>query len=208
MHFDLITLIKTVGLFGIFGIVFAESGLLFGFFLPGDSLLFTAGFLASQGFLNFPALLVGSFIAAVVGDNVGYYFGHKFGPKIFNREDSLLFHKHHVTKAQEFYKQHGPKTIIIARFIPFVRTFAPIIAGVANMDKPTFMIFNLIGGFLWAIGLPTLGYFLGSMIPDVDKYLLPIIAVIILASILPGIIHILKEPGPRAKLLKLLSFKK
>lgn len=192
-HFDLPTFIRTAGYAGLFGIVFAESGLFIGFFLPGDSLLFTAGFLASQGFLNIWILLIGTFVCAVVGDSVGYAFGRKVGPMIFKREDSLLFHKDHLQKAHKFYEKHGGKTIILARFMPIVRTFAPIVAGAGNMHYRTFLVFNVIGGFLWAIGMTLLGFFLGRVIPGVDKYLLPIIAAIIFFSILPGIIHFGKD---------------
>lgn len=193
MHFNLVELIKSVGLLGIFGIVFAESGLFFGFFLPGDSLLFTAGFLASQGLLPLSLLLLGSLVAAVLGDNVGYTFGKNIGPKIFSRPNSRLFKREHLAKAHTFYEKHGPKTIVLARFMPFIRTFAPIVAGAANMHYRTFFIYNLLGGFLWAIGLPAAGYFLGSLIPNVDQYLLPIIIIIVLASIAPGLYHYLKS---------------
>jgi membrane-associated protein len=181
-----------VGYLGIFGIVFAESGLFFGFFLPGDSLLFTAGFLASQGFLNIYLLNIIIFIGAVLGDNVGYAFGKKVGPKIFNKEDSLFFHKNNLVKAADFYKKYGGITIVLARFMPFVRTFASIVAGVAEMDYRTFFLYNLLGGFLWTITLTWAGYFLGSIIPDVDKYLLPIIGVIVIISVTPPIYHIIK----------------
>ena len=127
---DLQTLLPTIGYFGIFAIVFAESGLLIGFFLPGDSLLFTAGFLASQGIFNIVLLTLGCFIAAVVGDSVGYAFGHKVGRRLFNRKESILFHKDNLIKAENFYEKHGRKTIIVARFLPVVRTFAPIVAGI------------------------------------------------------------------------------
>ena len=202
---DLIKLIETVGLIGIFFIIFAESGLLIGFFLPGDSLLFTAGFLASQGFLNLPILLILTFVAAVTGDSVGYMFGHKVGKKIFTREDSLFFHKDNILKAQAFYDKHGPKTIVIARFMPVVRTFAPIVAGVGTMHYRTFLTFNLIGGFLWAVGLTLSGYFLGHLIPDVDKYLLPIILLIVIASVAPTAFHLLKDPESRGQLIKLIK---
>lgn len=192
MHFDLINFIKTAGLLGIWGIVFAESGLFFGFFLPGDSLLFTAGFLASQHFLNTPALIIGSFIAAVLGDNIGYTFGTKVGSKIFT-EKSRFLKKDHLDKAQAFYAKHGPITILAARFMPIIRTFAPIVAGAANMDYKTFFVYNLFGGLLWGAGLPIAGYILGNLIPGVDKYLLPIIILIIFLSVLPGVIHYLKE---------------
>lgn len=196
-------LIETFGYVGLFCIIFAESGLLIGFFLPGDSLLFVAGFLASQNILSLPILLVTCFVAATLGDNVGYAFGHRVGRRLFQKEDSLLFHKKNVLKAQGFYEKHGSKTIVIARFMPVVRTFAPIVAGVGSMNYKTFVIYNLVGGFLWAIGLNLAGYFLGSMVPNVDKYLLPIVAVIVFASVAPSIIHILKDPDHRKDLLKL-----
>lgn len=193
MHFNLIELIKTVGLLGVWGIVFAESGLFFGFFLPGDSLLFTAGFLAAQNFINIYALVVGSTLAAIAGDNVGYTFGRKIGPKIFNRPNSRFFKHEHLDRAHAFYVKHGAKTIILARFMPFVRTFAPIVAGAAQMHYKTFFVNNIIGGLLWGAGLPLAGYALGNIIPNVDKYLLPIVALIILVSIAPGIYHYLNS---------------
>lgn len=205
LGFDLVELIKTVGYLGLFGIVFAESGLLIGFFLPGDSLLFTAGFLASQDFLNIYAVMAGCFIAAVVGDSVGYAFGNKVGPAIFKREDSLIFNKDHIRKAQDFYAKHGVKTIILARFVPVVRTFAPILAGVGKMEYRTFLTYNILGGALWALGIPFLGYTLGNRIPGVDRYLLPIILGIIVLSILPGILHIVRHKSDRLAFLRSLK---
>jgi membrane-associated protein len=200
---DLTHLLVTVGYVGLFAIIFAESGLFFGFFLPGDSLLFTAGFLASRPETGFqlPILLVGCFIAAVLGDNVGYAFGRRVGKRFFQREDSVLFHKKHVLRAQAFYEKHGAKTIVLARFVPVVRTFAPIVAGIGEMHYRTFVTYNLVGGVLWAIGLNIAGYFLGNAIPDVDKYLLPIIALIILISVLPGVIHVLRDDEMREGLI-------
>lgn len=177
---------------GVTVIVFAESGLFFGFFLPGDSLLFTAGLLASQGFISIVPLSLCAFMAAVLGDNVGYWFGHKVGPRIFNREDSLLFKKHHLEEAKKFYELHGSKTIVLARFIPFVRTFAPIVAGAVQMPYPTFMIYNLLGGLLWAVGLTLLGFFLGN-IPIVKSHYEYIIILIVLASIIPVALHFIKD---------------
>lgn len=196
-------LIRTGGYLLVFGFVFAESGLLIGFFLPGDSLLFTAGFLASleQPVFSLPVLLIGCFIAAVTGDSVGYAFGRRVGRRLFQREDSLLFHKKNLIRAHEFYEKHGGKTIVLARFMPFVRTFAPIVAGMGEMEYGRFVAFNLIGGLLWAVGVTLAGYFLGSLIPDVDRYLLPIIAIIILISVAPAAYHVLKEPENRASLL-------
>lgn len=193
LHGDLRSVIEAVGLIGIYAIVFLESGMMIGFFFPGDSLLFTAGFLASQGFFNVWVLAIGSFVAAVVGDSIGYSIGHKFGRRIFSKEDSLVFHKDHLKKAEAFYEKHGGKTIILARFIPVIRAFAPVVAGVGSMKYSTFIAYNLVGGFLWAIGMTFLGYFLGNLIPDVDKYLLPIIGLIILVSVLPAVYHFIKE---------------
>lgn len=207
MHFDLVEIIKTAGLFGVFTIVFLESGMLIGFFFPGDSLLFTAGFLASQGFIDIVPLVVGCFIAAVAGDSVGYYIGHKFGRRLFNKEDSLFFHKDHLKKAEAFYEKHGGKTIILARFMPVIRAFAPVVAGIGAMKYSTFLFYNLFGGFLWAVCLTLAGYYLGSLIPDVDKYLLPIVGFIILASVAPAFYHILKDKSQRDSILKLLKLK-
>ena len=202
VHIDLPELIKSIGYAGVWFIIFAESGLLVGFFLPGDSLLFTAGFLASQpqlGVFNIWVLVFGAFVCAVVGDNVGYATGHRFGRKLFNREDSRFFHKKHLVKTQNFYERHGKKTIILARFMPIVGTFAPIVAGIGAMQYKTFMTFNLIGGFLWTFGLTLAGYYLGQIIPDVDKYLLPIVVVIVLISFLPSAIHLIQENRQQPK---------
>lgn len=205
MHFDLIELIKTFGYLGVFGILFAESGLFVGFFLPGDSLLFTAGFLASQGFLNIQVLTIGGFISSVAGVAVGYAFGQKFGKRLFNRPNSLLFHKDNLLKAQEFYKKHGGLAIILTRFMPIIRTFVPIAAGIADMPYPSFMLFTIIASLIWAVGLSLAGFLLGNSIPNVDHYLLPIIVLIIIISILPSLVHILKQPTHRKQLFSLLK---
>jgi membrane-associated protein len=194
MPFNLQNIIESLGYFGyllIWGIIFAESGLLIGFFLPGDSLLVTAGFLASQNSLNIGVLIIGCFICAVLGDNVGYYTGHKFGRRLFKKEN----YQKHLDKTQAFYQKHGKKTIVLARFVPIVRTFAPIIAGIGAMNHRTFMFYNLIGGFFWTFGVTLLGYYLGKSLPaeQVDKYLLPIILLIIVVSLIPSIIHIVQD---------------
>ena len=194
---DLVSLIKAVGYIGLFSIIFAESGLFIGFFLPGDSLLFTAGFLASQGYLHIIPLAFLTFAAAVLGDNFGYAFGKKVGPQIFKREESLLFSKDHLERSKVFYEKYGGKTLILARFMPVIRTFAPILAGVGNMKYSQFFFYNFIGGVIWGLGMPLLGYFLGSTIPNIDRYLVPIILVIIFGSILPPIAHFLKEKHHR-----------
>ena len=190
---DLVAIIKSVGYIGLFAIIFAESGLFIGFFLPGDSLLFTAGFLASQGFLNIWILAPLTFLAAIFGDNFGYAFGKKVGPAIFSREDSLIFHKDHLKRAKVFYEKYGAKTLVLARFLPVVRTFAPILAGVGQMHYRTFFFYKVIGAALWALGMTWLGYFLGATIPGIDKYLIPIILAIIVISALPTLIHIIKN---------------
>ncbi|MFN8377648.1 MAG: VTT domain-containing protein [Anaerolineae bacterium] len=203
---DLEQLIRSIGYIGVWGIIFAESGLLIGFFLPGDSLLFLSGFLASQGFFNLPVLILGCFIAAVVGDSFGYTFGRRYGKKLFQREDSVLFHKKNIVRAQAFYEEHGSKTIVLARFVPVVRTFAPIVAGIGDMHYRTFLSYNLVGGFLWAVGITMAGYFLGNIIPAdvIDKFLLPLIALIIVVSVVPAAWHIMKDPEGRAEVFGLI----
>ncbi len=197
--FDLELLIKTAGYPGLFAIVFAESGLLIGFFLPGDSLLFTAGLLASLGFFDIRIITLLTFIGAVAGDSFGYAFGRKMGPGIFKREDSLLFHKDNLERARIFYEHYGPQAIILARFMPVIRTFAPILAGVGSMHYGTFLFYNVVGGFLWAVGLTLLGFFLGKTIPDIDRYLLPIIFLIIFVSVLPPLWHAFKDKKNRER---------
>ncbi len=190
--FDPISLIKTVGLIGVISIVFAESGLFFGFFLPGDSLLFTAGIFASQGFLNLEILLIGCIVAAILGDSVGYWSGKKYGRKLFERDSGFFFKKQRLYDAENFYQKHGKLTIVIARFVPIIRTFAPIVAGIGNMKYKTFISYNIFGGVLWASGMILGGYFLGKIIPNPDRYILPIALLIILISVVPIFIKFLK----------------
>ena len=205
--FDLQELIKWAGPIGVAAIVFAESGLLIGFFLPGDSLLFTSGLLVQIGVMpiNIHLLVLILFLAAVLGDNVGYTFGRRVGRKLFDRENSRVFRKDHLIKAEAFYEKYGSKTIIMARFIPVVRTFAPIVAGTANMHYKTFVSYNIIGGLLWAAGLTYLGYFLGDVFTnrlglDIDQVILPAVAIIILISVMPPAYHILKDKDQRKAL--------
>lgn len=196
-HFDLVEIIRTVGYLGLFFIVFAESGLFFGFFLPGDSLLFTAGIIASQGLLNIWVLVPLLVVAAVSGDSVGYWMGRRFGGWLERQPESWFFKRSHLLKAQRFYEKNGAKTIVLARFIPAVRTFAPIAAGMAQMHYATFVRFNVVGGFLWGMGMTLLGFFLGNAIPDVDRYLLPIILVIVVVSVIPALLHFREEKEPQ-----------
>jgi membrane-associated protein len=185
-------LIEAFGTIGLFAIVFAESGLLFGFFLPGDSLLFTAGLLASRGVLNFPVIAIGCAVAAIAGDQVGYVIGRKAGPALFKRPDSRFFHQKNVDRARAYFEKNGPRTIILARFIPVIRTFAPVVAGVGQMDYQKFVTYNVVGGILWGSGVTTAGYVLGESIPDIDRYLLPIIGVIVMVSFIPVGLELLK----------------
>lgn len=204
---DLVDLIIGLGVLAVIFVIFAESGLLIGFFLPGDSLLFTAGAFYSIGILpgslpiTIHVFVLLLFAAAVLGDSVGYTFGRKTGPRIFKREDAWLFKQSHIKKAQEFYEEHGGKTIIIARFVPIVRTFAPVVAGAGKMEYKKFLSYNIVGAFLWTFGITYLGYFAGHALTaagiDIDTVILPIVAVIILISIAPPAIHILKNKKNR-----------
>ena len=202
LGFDLINLITTVGYVGLFIIIFSESGLLIGLLLPGDSLLFTAGFLASQGYLNITTLVVLMFVAAVSGDSFGYFFGRKIGHRIFTKEKSLLLSKDHIQRSERFFEKHGPKAIIIARFTPVIRTLAPILAGVGKMKYSVFIFYNILGGLIWGMGIPISGYYLGQSIPNIDQFLIPIIVVVVVLSSLPTVIHLLKSKQHRQEILQ------
>ncbi|MDO8520539.1 MAG: VTT domain-containing protein [bacterium] len=191
--FDIESIIQVGGVLGVAAIVFAESGLFFGFFLPGDSLLFTAGFLASQGVIPIIPLVICAVIAAILGDSVGYWFGRKVGPMIFTRPDSRWFSRERLGDARIFFEKHGPKSIILARFIPAVRTFTPILAGVGQMRYAKFLAYNVIGGLLWAGLLPLVGYFLVAVIPGAERFVSVIIIGIIIVSALPIAIPLAKE---------------
>lgn len=192
---DVRALVQWGGYVGLTLIIFVETGLLVGFFLPGDSLLVTAGLFASQPEFGLNVYLLGAIlsVAAVVGDQVGYLIGRQVGPRIFTREDSLLFHKKHLIRAQEFYERHGGKTIVIARFVPIIRTFAPVVAGVGAMKYRNFILYNVLGGLLWIWSMLFIGYFLGRLVPGIDKHIEIVILVVIFLSILPGIISWYRE---------------
>ena len=185
-------LIKWGGLTVLIIIIFAETGLLIGFFLPGDSLLITAGLIAAQGYLDITALNLSLIIAAIAGDQVGYLFGKKTGPKLFNREKSLLFNKDHLIKAKHFYEKYGGRAIIYARFVPFARTFAPIVAGIGDMNYRKFISYNIFGGIFWVLSMTLLGYFFGN-IPFVKKNFEFVIIGVIVLSVLPVVIGYLKH---------------
>ncbi len=179
----------------LFAVIFAESGLLIGMFLPGDSLLFVAGFLAFKGDLNIWALIPMLFIAAFAGDQVGYTTGRLGGEKFFKNENARILKKSHVDKTKTFFDKHGSKTIVIARFVPIVRTLAPIMAGTAKMEYKKFVVFNVIGALIWTTGITLAGYFLGQSIgaETIDKYLLPIIALVVLLSLSPAIFEFIRH---------------
>ncbi len=201
------TLLAKGGLFvyvGLFAIVFAETGLALGFFLPGDSLLVVAGLVAATGKLNV-ALLIGLlFVAAVVGDAVGYYTGARLGPRLFKKKKSLLFRPSHLQKAHSFYEKYGGKTIVIARFVPIVRTFAPIVAGAAEMPYRRFVLFNVAGGFLWVTTMVLGGYFLGSVLKskfgiDLDEHIEWVVIVVVALSLIPPVVEYLKSRREKAR---------
>lgn len=191
--FDLPHLIETVGYVGLFGIIFAESGILIGLFLPGDSLLFTTGFLASQGYLNIWILIPVLYVAAFLGDSAGYWIGHKMGPKIFIRPESFWFKPDHVEKTRRFFEKYGARAVVLARFVPIVRTFVPVMAGVGEMHYSTFVRYNAIGAFLWACGITILGFIFGNIIPNADRYILPIVGLIVMVSFIPAVIEFWRE---------------
>ncbi|GAA2310445.1 MULTISPECIES: DedA family protein [Streptomyces] len=193
-------LIQTFGLLGVLAIVFAESGLLIGFFLPGDSLLFTTGLLVTTNVIKQDLWLVcvAVAVAAILGDQAGYLFGRKVGPSLFRRPDSKLFKQENVEKAHEFFEKHGPKSLILARFVPIVRTFTPIIAGVSRMNYRSFIIFNIIGGVLWGTGVTLLGSALGK-VDFVHQHIELILIAIVLLSIIPIVIEYLRARGKAKK---------
>ncbi len=182
---DVKSLVQTVGYLGLHIIVFAETGLLVGFFLPGDSLLVTAGIFAANGDLNVWILLFGLSLAAIAGDQTGYLIGRKAGKALYSRPDSILFKKKHLQAAHDFYEKYGPKTIVLARFVPIIRTFAPTVAGAAEMEYRKFVTFNILGGILWVFSTVGGGFLLGKAIPDLDKHIHKIIVIVVFLSILP-----------------------
>ncbi len=190
---DLEGLIRTVGYIGLFAIIFAETGLFIGFLLPGDSLLITAGLIAQRGELDIVTLIIVLLVAAISGDATGYWIGYRAGARLFQREDSRFFKKKHLERAEEFYEKHGGKTIVLARFVPFVRTFAPSVAGAARMPYKTFAFYNVVGGVIWVLSMTLAGYVVGQAIPNVDLLLLPIIGGVVLISLLPPLYHVWRE---------------
>ena len=196
INLDPVAMVKTGSYLGLALIIFSESGLLVGIFLPGDSLLFAAGLLSAAGFLQFWPLVFFVTIAAIAGDQVGYWFGKNVGTPLFKRKDSLFFKQEYMKRTELFYQKYGGRAVILARFVPIVRTLAPILAGVGSMKYATFLRYNVIGGCAWGIGMTALGYSLGSVIPNSEQYILPISLVIIVLSFLPIFINLIR--GKRA----------
>ena len=181
----LIPIIKTIGYAGIFGIIFCENGMLFAFFFPGDTLLFSVGVLAYENYFNLPLAIIILSIAAIAGGFFGYFAGKKIGPFLYKKEDSLFFKKKHLLQAESFFNKYGKITVFLARFVPIVRTFVPTISGVALMKYKNFVIYNILGGIAWCTSITLVGYYLGEKVPNIDKYLLPFIAFICLVSFFP-----------------------
>jgi len=185
---DLPDLVQWAGLFGLTLIIFSETGLLIGVFLPGDSLLVTAGLLAARGYLNVYQLAPVLTLAAICGNSLGYFIGRASGPRVFNRENSLFFNKKHAIRAHEFYEKYGRMTIVIAQFMPIIRTFAPVIAGVAGMRFQAFLTYNVLGAVVWVWSMLGIGYFLGNYIPGIDQHIGIVVAIVVFISMLPGLI--------------------
>jgi membrane-associated protein len=191
--YDVEFLVRTGGLVALIVIVFVETGLLVGFFLPGDSLLVTAGIFAARGDFDMVTLNTTLSLAAIAGDSVGYSIGARTGPRIFTREDSIFFNRKHLISAKEFYDRHGGFTILIARFMPIIRTFAPVVAGVGAMQYRKFIAYNVFGGIFWVLSMTLIGYFLGTLIPNIQRRIDVVIAIVIFLSLLPAIIKFLTE---------------
>ena len=199
--YDVETIVRVGGPVVIAAIVFAETGLFVGFFLPGDSLLVTAGIFAARGDLDMWTLNIALSLAAIIGDTVGYSIGAKTGPKIFTREDSLFFQRKHLLSAKQFYDQYGGFTIFVARFIPIIRTFAPVVAGVGGMQYRRFVAYNIFGAIFWVLTTTFAGYFLGRIVPNIEEQIHTVIAIVIFLSLLPGIAKFARERWKARRLI-------
>jgi membrane-associated protein len=188
--FNVTDIIQTGGLFLLGGFLFAEVGLFLGFFLPGDTLLIAAGIYAKEGKMNIAAVIVVAAIAATAGDSMAYFIGRKLGPRVFRNKDSVLFRPDHVARAEKFYERHGPKTLLIAHFLPFIRTFSPLLAGVARMPYRRFLTFDATGDSAWALIVTLLGYYVGSRIPNIDHYILIALGCVIVLTLSPTLFQL------------------
>jgi membrane-associated protein len=196
---DPTTILQSGGLLVIALVIFAESGMLIGFFFPGDTLLMSAGVLAAAGKLPLPEVLIVIAVAAILGDNIGYQIGRSLGPRLF-KKDSLVFRHDYIMKAEKFYEKYGSKTMLLAHFVPIVRTFAPVTAGAGKMNRKAFMIYDAIGDIAWTLLVTLFGYFVASKIPGIEKYVEPILILVVLATILPTLYHAFKDPKIRGVL--------
>ena len=198
--FDVTQIVQTGGLLLIGLIIYAESGMMVGFFFPGDTLLLSAGILAAAGQLSIVWAIIVIALAAIAGDNTGYHLGRKLGPRLFKKKDGVIFRHDYIMKAESFYEKYGTKTMLIAHFVPIVRSFAPVTAGAGKMNYKQFVIFDAIGDIVWAISVTLFGYFVGSKIPGIQKYIEPLLLGIVLVTLVPTVYHALKDPKIRASL--------
>jgi membrane-associated protein len=199
--FDVTHLIQTGGIFLIALIIFGESGMMIGFFFPGDTLLFSAGILAAAGKLNLATTIVAIALAAILGDNTGYHIGRKLGRRLFNKPDGVVFRKEHIDRAEAFYEKYGSKTMLVAHFVPVIRAFAPVTAGAAKMPYGRYVIFDAIGDIAWTVAMTLLGYYIGNRIPGIEKYIDPLLIFIVIIFLAPTLWHILRDPKLRGAIL-------
>jgi membrane-associated protein len=199
--FNVTHLIQTGGLLLIALVIFGESGMMIGFFFPGDTLLFSAGILAAAGKLNIITTLITIAVAAIIGDNVGYHIGRRLGPRLFRKPDGAVFRKEHITQAEKFYEKYGSKTMLVAHFVPVVRAFVPVTAGAAKMPYGQFVIFDAIGDIAWTVVLTLLGYYVGSRIPGVEKLIEPVLILIIVIFLAPTLCHLFRDPKIRGAIV-------
>ncbi len=208
MHIDVTHLIEAGGLIAIVAIVFAESGLMVGFFLPGDTLLLTAGLFAAQGHFSVAVAIAAISLAAIAGDNTGYMIGRIMGKRLFHKKDGILFRQEYVERTERFYEKYGAKTMLIAHFIPIVRSFAPLVAGVGKMPRGKFIFFDAIGDTIWAAGVTLLGYWFGSKIPNMDKYIMYAVVAVMILSFGPILWHLFSDPTARQRLFAAIRRRK
>lgn len=198
--FDVTHIVQTGGLLLIAAIIFAESGMMVGFFFPGDTLLFSAGILAATGQLSVVWAIVVIALAAIAGDNTGYHIGRKLGPKLFTKQDGIIFRHDYIMRAEKFYEKYGTKTMLLAHFIPIVRSFAPVTAGAGKMNYKQFFVYDALGDIAWATSITLFGFFIGSRIPGIEKYVEPVLLAVVAATLIPTFYHALKDPKIKAKL--------
>jgi membrane-associated protein len=203
--FNVTHLIQTGGLVLIAAVIFAESGMMIGFLFPGDTLLLSAGVLAAGGTLSLPLTIIVISIAAILGDNVGYHIGRHVGRRLFSKADGIVFRHEYIMRAEAFYKKHGSKTMLVAHFVPVVRSFAPVAAGAAKMPLSQFMIFDAIGDIAWSVAITCFGFFVGSRVPGIDRYIEPLLIIIVLIFLTPTLYHIAKDQKIRSAIIRIFK---